>query len=202
MEGTGHKGIVLNGIGKDHQFSCPHFRSFRCFLDNPPHIPNSCHIDARLGGADIDRRTNLGGFSQGPRNGIDEDFIPFLVALLHQGRITTDKINPDFMSCLVQGFSNRNIVRRIRCRPNQRDGCHRNPLIDDWNTQFSCDFIPNSHQLASLGHNLIVDFFSHSVDVGINTIQERNTHSNGPNIEILLLNHFNGLSNLSNIHFS
>ncbi len=56
------------------------------------------------------------------------------------------------------------------------------------------------YQVLGLGDNLGIHFLRSLVDIRVDTVQEGNPHGDGPNIEILLLNHFNGFSNLSNIH--
>ena len=73
VEGAGHKGVVLRGVAEYHQLGCADavavgcaFGCFRRMM--APIIFHSIHIDAGLGGADIDRGADEFGVSQRLRN--------------------------------------------------------------------------------------------------------------------------------------
>ena len=53
-----------------------------------------------------------------------EHAIAFLIALLDQGRKTTNEVYSDFLSRSIQSLSQRNIIFSIRSRSNQRNRSH------------------------------------------------------------------------------
>ena len=200
MECACHKGVVLHCITKYNQLRTADtfvvLRAFRCFHNNLAHLLHCVHIQPVSGSPDIHRSTDSFCHCQCLRNGINQDFITFGIALLHQRGKATDEVYANLLCCLVQCLSNAHIGIRIfaACRRN-RDGCYGNSLVHHGHTVFLRQLIPNLHQILCVGCDFFVYLFIKFIDICICAIQQTNAHRNGSDIQIHVRNHAVGFQN-------
>ena len=64
--------------------------------------------------------------------------------------------------------------------------------MDNRNTQLGFNFFAGFYQMLCLAGNFVIYLLCCHIDITGNTIEQRNTHSNGTDIQMLVLNHLDG----------
>ena len=196
VESAGHKGVILHGIAKYHQLGASQsvlgFGKPSRLLNDPAHKSHSIHIDAGLGGTHIYRGTHQIGICQRLGNRADQIFICLRHPLLHQSGVTANKIDAASLGCPVQGKGKRQIVPGIAGAGYQSHRRHGNALIDDGNTKLPLNILAGFYQLFCITGDFVIDLIAGLLRIGVAAAQQRNTHGNGPDIQMLLIDHFNG----------
>ena len=97
VEGARHKGVVLHGVAEHHQLgaaeAAPVGSFLRQLLDGAAHEGHRVHIDARLGGAHVDRGADDIRRGQRLGDGVDEDAVGRRHPLLDQGGEAADEVD-------------------------------------------------------------------------------------------------------------
>ena len=67
-----------------------------------------------------------------------------------------------------------------------------NALVDDGDTVLALEVLGGLDQMLSRARHVVVDFRAHAVEVLVTATHERNAHGDGPDVEVLFLNHAAG----------
>ena len=67
-----------------------------------------------------------------------------------------------------------------------------NALVDDGDTVLALEVLGGLDQMLSRVRHVVVDLRAHAVEVLVTATHERNTHGDGPDVEVLFLNHAAG----------
>ena len=192
VEGARHEGIVLHRVAKNDKFSAaetvPVGSRFGRLLDNFSHQPYGIHIDARLGRADIYRRTQSFGRSQYFRYALNESPLIIGHALVNERRIAAQKIYAELPGSIVERLTDKIRLPR-KGRAYQTYGRHRYPFIYYGYAVLCRQVGGNFYYILSFFADGIVhtlrSFLSSRTDTG----QQRYTHSDRADIEVLPLYH-------------
>ena len=114
---------------------------------------------------------------------------------MHQRRETADKVDAYFSGRPLQRQRQRRIIIRLAGRRHNGNGRHRNAFIDDGDTEFALNIAAHLHQVTGAAGDFLINFFSAGMDIRIGTIQQRNAHGNRADIQVLLIQHLDGLQN-------
>ena len=109
-----------------------------------------------------------------------------------------DEVDAHVFGHPVQGFG---IFHRISAAGSHQHGNrrHADPLIDDGNSVFLFDELTGLYQIFGVRVNFVVNFFTGPVDVAVTAVQKGDAHGDGPDIQILLLDHGDGLHDVIKI---
>ena len=196
VEGAGHEGVILHSVAEHHQLGAAEAAlvggAVRAGLHGLAHELHGVHVDARLGGADVHGGAHQVGDRQGLGNGGDEVAVPPGHALLHQGGEAADEVDAGLLGRPVQSLSKGHIVVGVRSPRHQGDGSHRDALVDNGNAKLRLNVLSGLHQVLGGGGDLVVDLLTGHLGVGVAAVQQRDTHGDGADIQVLLVNHVNG----------
>ena len=202
VECTGHERVILYRVAEYHQLCSAHalvvFGEERSFLNLPAHQGNGVHVDAGLGGADVYRGAHQLSFGQSLRDGFNQFPVAGAEALLDQCGISADKINSDSMGCPIQRTC---VFHRVAAGYTGQHGnrCNGNSLVYNWNAVLSGNLFAGFHQVFCFSADLFVDLLAGAVDVAVRTVQQRDAHGGGTDIQVFVSNHGNGFQDIANI---
>ena len=206
VECTSHKRIVFRCIAENNQLRRTDTLTVCCqlcgFQYNVAHDADSVHVDTASGRTNIDRRAKSGGDIQSLRDGADQFQITGAESLVYQCRVTADKVDAAGFSCSLQCLCE---FYRIVFRAGSSQHCNRgnrNSLVDDRDAVFFFNFFTGFYQLFCLSGDFVVDLVTRLVDVRVNTVQQRNTHSCGTNVQTFILDHPNCFQDISCVKHS
>ena len=206
VECTSHKRIVFRCIAENNQFRRTNTLTVCCqlcgFQYNVTHDADSVHIDAASGRTNIDRRAKPGGDIQSLRDGADQFQITGAESLVYQCRVTADKVDTAGFSCSLQRFCefDRTVFRAGSSQHCNR--CNGNSFVDNRNAVFFFNFFAGLYQFFCLSGDFIIDLVTRFVDVRVNTVQQRNTHGCGTNVQTFILDHSNCFQDISCVKHS
>ena len=197
VESAGHKGVVLHRVGEDHHLGAAKaliVRSqLRGFLNNAAHFRNRIHVDARFGRAYIDTGAHTLRGSHGLGNGANQLPVASSASFLNQGRKSADEIHSAGRCRSIQSPGNFDIRLRIAGAGHDRNGGHGDPLVDNGNSKFLFDVLPHLHQILGPCGDFLIDFCAANIQVRIAAVHQADSHSNGTDIQMALVNHIQGL---------
>ena len=203
MEGTCHERIVFRSIAEYHQLggtdTLAFLRQFGCFADCLTHHFHCIHVDAGLGGANIYGRTYEIGFRQSPWNCFNQSFVTCTETFVNQSAEAADEVDSYILCHPVQGLG---ILHRVAAAGSHQHGnrCDADSFIYDRNTVLLFDEFTGFHQVLGLAVNLVINLFAGLVDVAVTAVQERNTHGDGTDIQVFLLNHGYGFQYVIHVY--
>ena len=135
VERARHEGVVLRCIAEDDELCCADaltvLRARRGFLDDGPHHLDGVHVDAALGGADVDAAADVVRAGQRLRDAADEPLVPGGKALVHQRRVAADEVDAHGLGRSVQRFGIPHRVCVRRAGQQHGDGRYRDALVYD-----------------------------------------------------------------------
>jgi len=202
VEGACHKGVVLGGVAKNNQLggadALPVRRSLGGVHNHAAHNPHGVQIDPRLCGADVHRGADEFRLAQRLGNGGDKLTVAGGKTLLHQGGIPADKVDAHLFGRAVQGVGVPHHVPSGSARQ-YGDGGHRNALVDNGDSVLLLDFIAGPHKLPGPGGDFVVHLLAGARNIAVHAVQQRNTHGDGADVQVLLLNHGDGFQNIADI---
>ena len=197
MESPGHEWIVLNGVAENHQFgaaeAAPVRGQRRRLFDHAPHLRHGVHVDARLGGAHVHGGAHQIRGRQGLGNGTDELPVRLGKALLHKGGKTPDKIHAALCRRPVHGPGKGHVILRLAGSRHQGDGRDRDALVDNGNAELPLNGLSRFHQILGRAGDLVIDLVCAHLRIAVGAVQQRDPHGNGPDIQMLLVDHFDRL---------
>ena len=196
VERTCHKRIVLYCVGKDNQLACADALAVSgqlCGLtDDFTHHADGVQIGACLGRSDIDRRTYQLCGCQSFWNRTNQNLIALGKALLYECGKAADKVDAAGSSGAIQCLRERNIRSRVCRRTDHRHWGDGNTLVDNRNAQFGFNLFAGLYQMLCLAGNLVIYLVAGCIDVAGDAVEQRDAHRDGTNIQMLVLDHFNG----------
>ena len=154
VEGTGHEGVILHGVGENHELGAAEAAGgggeVGRLLDDAAHLRHGVHVDAGLGGADVHGGADQIRRCQRLRDGVDELSVGLGKALLHQGREAADEVDAHGLGRLVQGGGEGGVVLRVAGGGHQGDGRHGDALVDDRDAELLLDGLAGGDQMLGL----------------------------------------------------
>ena len=160
MKCARHEGVVIRRVAKDNELCAADAVAVRCDLcrlaHDFTHHPYGIHIDAGLGGTDIDGGADVLCAGERLRNAADERFVPRGKALLHQRRIAADEVDAHSLCRTLKRQRVFNRVSPARCADHGDRG-NGNTLIDDRDTEFPLDLLSCAHKTLCPARDLIVN---------------------------------------------
>ncbi len=115
---------------------------------------------------------------------------------MDQRRKPANEINAQLAGRPVHLQGDRRVVARFACRRHPRNGRHRHPLIHNGNPIFLRHFHRHRHQPLGHPHDLVINLPRHAPDIPTGTIMQINPHRHRPNVQLLGMDHPQGLENL------
>ena len=200
MEGTGHEGVILHGVGKHHQLGAAQAvlvpGELGGLFDDAAHLGHGIHIDAGLGGAHVNAGADHIRGGHGLGDGADQLPVALGGALLHQGGEAADDVDTaGFRSC-IQCLGNFHIAFCLAGSGHQRNGGDGNALIDNGNAELRLDLPAHTDQVLGAAGDLVIGFFAADGQVRIGTVQKADAHGDGPDIQVLIVDHVQGGQNV------
>ena len=197
VEGAGHEGVVLHGVGEDHQLGAAEAAGVGGegggLLEDAAHLSHSIHVDARLGGAHVHGRAHHIGSGQGLGDGGDELPVRLGKALLHQGREAADEVDAHGLGSPVQGGGEGDVVAALAGSGHQRDRGHRDSLVDNGDAELPLDILAGGDQVLGPAADLVVDLLAGGFGIGVGAVQQGDAHGDGADIQVLPVEHVDGL---------
>ena len=195
VEGACHEGVVIGCVAENNKFGAAEGIAVGCALggslDDAAHEADSVHINAGLGGADVDAGADDVCLGQGVRDGLDQHAVRRSHSLGYKGGIAAQEVYADLFGGAVQGLGNRNKIIAAVAGAAAHD-CRRsdgNTLVDDRYAVFSGDLFAGAHQVAGAGGYLVIYFRPKTSKIRIRTVQEADAHCNGADIQVFPVDH-------------
>ena len=129
------------------------------------------------------------------RDAADERFISRRKALLHQRRIAADKIDANRLRSAFKRESvfNRISPARSSDHRNRGDG---NTLVAERDAELPLDLLTRAHKALRPARDFLINAAAGLLNIRIAAIEQRDAHGDGADIEILLLDHRDGLQDI------
>ena len=196
VEGASHERVVLHGVAEHHQLSAAKAASvggaLRRSLDGLAHEAHRVHVDARLGGANVDAGAHHVGDRQGLRDSGNELLVPLGHPFLHQGGEAADEVDPHRLGCLVHGLGKGDVVVGAGSARHQGHRGDGDTLVHDGDTELRLDIMAGLDQVLGGSSDLVIDLPASSCRVRVAAVQQRNAHSDGTHVQVLLVDHVDG----------
>ena len=116
-------------------------------------------------------------------------------ALLHQGAIAANKVDPGLPGCLVQSFGQRQRVPDGAA--DQGDGRYRDALVYDGYAEIPFDFLAYPHQVFRLGGDAAIDPAGQALFVIAHAPEQGDPHGDGAHVQPFLVDHVQGFEDFS-----
>lgn len=113
-------------------------------------------------------------------------------ALLDECGEAAQVIDAERLGRAVEGMRDGGEVLILAARGDLRHRGDGNTLVDDGDTVLALEVLGGLDQMLSRVRHVVVDLRAHAVEVLVTATHERNTHGDGPDVEVLLLNHAAG----------
>ena len=172
----GHEGVVLHGVGKDHELGAGHAaligRKRGGALDGAAHLGHGVHVDARARRADVHARAHQLRLRQRLRDGGDEHAVRFRHALVHERGKAAEEVDADLVRGAVERFGIRHIGLRARARSDEGDGRDGHALIDDGDAELGLDIFARAHEIARKAADLVVYLRAAALDVRVRAVEQ------------------------------
>ncbi len=196
VEGAGHKGVVLHGVGKHHQLGtaqavvvCGQLGSP---LDHPAHLRHGVHVNTGPGGAHIDTGADPLRGGHGLGDGADELPVPRRGPLLDQSCEAADEVDAAGLGGGVHGFRQLHIGIRLAGGGDDGNGSHGNALVDDGDAEFPLDILPHLHQILGAAGDFLINFPAADRKIRVAAVQQADAHGDGPDVQVPLFDHILG----------
>ena len=193
VERPGHEGVVLHGVGKDHELGAGHAaligRERGGALDGAAHLGHGVHVDARARRADVHARAHQLRLGQRLRDGGDEYAVRFRHALVHERGKAAEEVDADLVRGAVERFGIRHIGLRARARRDEGDGRDGHALIDDGDAELGLNVLARAHEIAREAADLVVHLCAAAVDIRVRAVEQGDAHRDGADVEVLLVDH-------------
>ena len=174
MKRACHERIVFRRIAKYHQLGSADalavLGQFCGFAHDLAHHGDGVHIDACLGGADVDGGADEVRLCERARDGFNQRAVSGAEAFLYQRTVAADKVDTDVLGGAVKRFG---VFDRIAAADGGQHSDRRDAdaLVDDRNTVFLLDLFAGRDQILCFCVNLVVDLFAGAVDVAVCAVE-------------------------------
>ena len=170
VESARHEGVILHGVGKDHELGTAHIAALGRLLDDPAHEGHGVHVDARPRGADVDARADEVRAAQRLGQGADEAQVTLGKALLGQGREAADEVYAGLPGRPVKRVGDGAVVRRGAGGRHKRDRRDGDALIHDGDAELVFDVAAGFHEVSGAAADLVIDLAAAGVHVRVGAV--------------------------------
>ena len=115
---------------------------------------------------------------------------------MYKSGVTADKVNTYGLCSTIQCLRK---VYRTDCGTSaceHSDRCYSDALVNDRNTVFAADILTGFYEILGIAADLIVNLCTCFMDIGIDTVEKRDAHGNGADIQILVIDHIDSFKNI------
>ena len=206
VECSSHKRIIVGRVAQNNKFGASQrvvlLGALGCSLHNLAHYLYGIHVYACLCRAYVYRAADALGTCHSLGNGAHKQFVALGHSLCHDSRISAKEVNAHVLSHLVERYGNLHIVfGRMACactyNGNRGDG---DSLVYNRNAVLARYSLASCHKVFGkrcyLGSDVTAEFF----EVGVAAVKQTDSHGDGSDIEILVLNHRVGFCNFVYIY--
>ena len=205
MESTCHEGVVVGGVAEHHKLGAADGIAALGGLGgldhDLSHELHGIHVDTSLGGSEGDGAADVLGPGERFGDGFDEEPVRLAHSLLDEGGVASEEVDADLLRGLLQGLRDLHEVRGglAGAGADDGDGGDGHPLVDDGDSDLEGDLVAHPDQVLGAGRDLVVDVLAQLVQVGGHAVQERDSHGDGPHVEVLRHDHLVGLEDLRDV---
>ena len=196
MDGARHKRGVLDHVGKADKLGGANGilvgRKLGGIDDGLGGHEHGVHVDAGTQAGDVDAGADAAGGSERLGDGLDDTAVGVADALLDERGEAAQVGDAERLSRAVEGMRDGGEVLILAARGDLRHRGDGNALVDDGDTVLALEVLGGLDQMLSRVRHVVVDLRAHAVEVLVTATHERNTHGDGPDVEVLLLNHAAG----------
>ena len=115
---------------------------------------------------------------------------------MYQSGKTAEEVYADGIGGAVERFGKLYVIVGAFRAADQRDRRYRNTLVDDRNSVFLFDIAAGLYELFGAARDLVVDLVTGLFDIVGLTVEKRNAHGDGTDVEVLLADHIDGFKNV------
>ena len=203
VERAGHKGVILDCVAEDHQLGAAETGlaggELGALLDDAAHDAHGVHVDARLGGAHVDRGADILRAGQGLGDGGDEFPVGGGGALLHQGGEAADEVDAGSLGRIVHGNGEGDVVLGLGGPGHQGHGRDRDALVHNGNAILPLNILAGGDETVGIAGDLIIDLPAGGFGIGIGAVQKGDPHGDGAYVQVLLVDHVDGVQDFVGI---
>ena len=193
MECSCHEGVILGNVCKYDELCTTDRVVVTCEVsgsfNNSAHELDSVHIDSGFCCCNIYRGANEICF--GENLGNDRYHISFggSYTLMYECRKASDEVYSEILCRSFECVSDFYISFGRDSTADKRDGSYRDTFVDDRNTVVLFDSFSCFYQILCLFCDLVIDLVTEAVFVLAYAVEERDAHSYGTDIQVLLAYH-------------
>ncbi len=201
VERPRHEGIVLHRVAEHHQLRAAQPAVVRRgrggVFDRLAHQPHGVHVDARPGGAHVDRGAQKVRDGQRLGDGFDQPPVRLRHGLVHQRRVAADEVHTGSLGGVVQRLRHPHGV--LDRAGDQRRRGHRDALVHDGHADLPLDVPAHFHQMLGLPGDAVVDVVTQLLFVVRHAVKQRYPHGDRAHVQLLVVDHLQGLEDLRGI---
>ena len=193
MERARHERVILDGIAEDDELRAAEAvalaRQLRRFLHDLPHAAHGVHVDAGLRRRNVDACADEIGLGQRARDGGQQPPVALGAALVDERGKSADEVHAAGLCRGVHRLREGDIVLRLACPGDERNGRDGDALVDDGDAELPLDLAAGGHEVFRRAADLVVNFLRTALCVRICAIQQRDPHCDGADVEMLMVDH-------------
>ena len=199
VEGAGHEGVILHGVAEHHQLGAAQALLLTGevggLLDDAAHASHGVHVDARFGRADIHAGADEIRFRQRLGDGAQQQLVAPRHPLLHQRGKAADEVHAAGLGRPIHSQGKGHQILRVAGTGHQRHGGDGDALIDDGDAELALDVVTRLHQMLGVAGDLVIDFIAAALGILTDAVQQGDAHGDGADVQMLLVDHIDGVEN-------
>ena len=160
------------------------------------HFGDGIHVDTGACRAYVHARAYKIGLRHRLRYRAKQELITLGKALVHERRVPADEVHAAGLCRAVERQRKGNIVLGLAASRDERDGRDGNALVDDGYAELALDILAGFNELFRAAADLVVYFFAAALGVLAYAVEQRYAHCDRSDIEMLLVDHVNGVKNI------
>ena len=121
---------------------------------------------------------------------------------MDQGGKTADKVDSRSLSGPVQSSGEGGVIVCPGGGSYQGNGSDGDALVDDGDTELLFDGLPCGYQLFGITGDLVINVITGRLHLAVGAGEQGDAHGNGTHIQMLLVDHLDGLHNFMLIEHS
>ena len=196
VECARHEGVVADGVREDDELGAAEAVCVRGQVcggaDGFTHELDGTHVNAGAGRSNVYGGADHVGFCERSRDGANQLLVSEGHAFVDEGTEATDEVHSDCFGCCVKGAGEFYVVLVTGGACHQCDGGDGDTLVDNRDAELSFDTFADADEVCSAAGDFVVDFAAGYFAVGVGAVEQGDTHSDGANVELLLLDHSEG----------
>ena len=197
VECTCHEGVILHRVAEHNELCAAESVGIACqvrgVFNYAPHRCDGVHVNAGTRRADVHARADKIGLRHCLRNCAQQKLITLGKALVHKRRVAADKVHAAGFCRAVKRQRKGNVILRRAASGDERYRRYRDALVYDRDAELALDILARFHEPLCAAADLVVYLSAAALGILAYAVEQRYAHGDRADIEVLLVDHVDGV---------